>query len=172
MIITQPSLVKKVVFPLEILPVSGVLVSLYHMTVSLILLIIGVAFYGPGLSIQIVWSPLILMPVILFCLGIAWFVSAVGVFLRDMNQVIGFCSMGLLFGSGVFYSTTSIPPQGWAILKYNPVLQAIDLMRDSFVWALPMDYKALAYIWVGGLLSSILGFSVFSKLKSTFADII
>ena len=171
-ILGQPSLVKRVVFPLEILPVSGVLVSLYHMMISLVLLIIGVTFWGPGLSLQIVWAPLILIPVILMCLGIAWFVSAVGVFLRDMNQVIGFCGMGLLFASGVFYPASSIPEAGWAVLKYNPVLQAIDLMRDSFLWALPMDFKPLIFIWICGLSSAIMGFTVFAKLKSTFADII
>ena len=171
-IISNPNFVKKVVFPLEILPASNVAASLFHFLIALFLVLLGVAVIGPGLKLSALWLPVILVPVILYALGIAWFFAAVGVFFRDIGQLVGFVSMVLMYASAIFYPLSMLPERAWAVLKYNPILLAIDLARNAVMWNQPMNFWHLSYLTVSSLCFCIVGYWCFRKMAPAFADVL
>lgn len=171
-IVTNPNLVKKVVFPLEILPAAAVGSSVFHTLISLSLVLLGIAFVGPGLTLDAAWLPVILAPLILAALGLAWFFAAIGVFLRDVNQVIGFISMALLYSSATFYSPSVLPPVAWMILRFNPLLLAIDLARNAVMWHQPLNMHHLFYLVAISLIICVGGYACFRKMSPAFADVL
>jgi lipopolysaccharide transport system permease protein len=171
-IVGNPNFVKKVVFPLEILPASNVGGAIFHMLISLGLVLLSLVFFGKGLSWGILWLPIIIAPLVLLALGTAWLFSALGVFFRDLGQFMQFLTMALMYASAVFFSAARIPPGVWAILRFNPVLLAIELARDAALWRLPLNFHHLAYLYAAGLVACILGHLAFRKMKPAFADVL
>lgn len=171
-IVGNPNFVKKVVFPLEILPAANVLGAVFHMLISLALLLIGIVALGPGLATTALWLPVILLPVILLLLGVSWFFSALGVFFRDVGQIMQFVTMTLMFSSAVFYSAHKIPPAAWTWMRFNPVLLAIELARDAALWGRPINGNHLIYLYAVGLAGCYLGHAAFRKMKPAFADVL
>ena len=172
LIVSNPNFVKKVIFPLEILPASGVAAAAFHMLISLALVLLSVQFLGTGLHADALWLPVILLPVLLLCLGICWFFSALGVFFRDIGQVMQFLTLALMFTSAVFNSARKFPPSAWVFLRFNPILLAIELARDATLWQLPLNYHHLAYLYLAGCLSCYLGHLAFKQMKPAFADVL
>jgi len=171
-IISNPNFVKKVVFPLEILPAASVGSSLFHMLVALAMVLVGVGTVGPGLSLRVLWLPIILFPVTLFSLGLAWFFAALGVFLRDINQLVAFISMALMYASALFYPIRMIPAVAWSILKFNPILLAVELARNAVLWNQEINTLQLLYLTVIGFLTCMLGYWSFRKMAPAFADVL
>lgn len=171
-IVGNPNFVKKVVFPLEILPAAGVLGAVFHMLISLTLLLLGVIFLGPGLGLTALWLPAILLPIVLTVLGVSWIFSALGVFFRDLGQIMQFLTMALMFSSAVFYSADKIPDAAWTYMRFNPVLLAIELARDAALWGRPINTTHLLYLYATGLFGCCLGHAVFRRMKPAFADVI
>lgn len=171
-IVGNPNFVKKVVFPLEILPAANVGGALIHLMISLGLVLLCLGIFGIGFSAGIFWLPVIMIPVILLTLGIAWFMSALGVFLRDIGQIMQFLTMALMFSSAVFYSTHKIPAAAWQFMRFNPVLLAIELARDAALWQRPLNYHHLAYLYAAGLASCCFGHLAFRRMKPAFADVL
>ena len=171
-IVSNPNFVKKVVFPLEILPASAVGAAVFHMLVSLGLVLVSVQLFGSGLHLGVFWLPVIIFPLILLCLGISWFFSALGVFFRDIGQVMQFLTMALMFSSAVFNSAQKIPPTAWVFLRFNPIMLAIELARDAVLWHRPLNYHHLAYIYAVSLGACYLGHLAFRKMKPAFADVL
>lgn len=172
LIVGNPNFVKKVVFPLEILPAASVLGAVFHMLISLTLVLGGIILLGPGLTPRVLWLPIIVLPVILLLLGLSWFLSALGVFFRDVTQVMQFLTMALMFSSAVFYSALKIPPAVWAWMRFNPLLLAIELARDAALWARPVNLNHLGYLYVVGLTVCCLGHAAFRRMKPAFADVL
>lgn len=171
-IVSNPNFVKKVVFPLEILPASHVLGAVFHMLISLALLLLGILVLGPGLDLTAFWLPVIILPVILLMLGVTWVFSALGVFLRDVGQVMQFLTMALMFSSAVFYSAAKIPAAAWTYMRFNPVLLAIELARDAALWSRPINLTHLLYLYIIGFASCYLGYAAFRRMKPAFADVL
>jgi lipopolysaccharide transport system permease protein len=174
-IVGNPNFVKKVVFPLEILPAASVGAAFVHFLTSLGLTLVGTLLLGPKLSWTVLWLPVILLPFLLLNIGIAWFVAALGVFLRDISQVTGFLSTALMFASAIFYPAAMIPeksPLAWSILRFNPIIHANELCRDAILRHLPMNFGSLGYLYLAGFGSALIGYLVFTKLRPTFADVI
>ncbi len=174
MVITsQPNFVKKVVFPLEVLPASSVFGAAFHLLISLTLALLGTQFLGEGIHSGVLWLPVILFPLLLFCLGLAWFISAVGVFFRDIGQLIQFFVMVLMYASGVFYSAERVfPPAAWFWLRFNPLLLTIELARDVTLWQRPLNYNRLTYLYLFSLGACWLGHLAFRRMKPAFADVL
>jgi lipopolysaccharide transport system permease protein len=171
LIVGNPNFVKKVVFPLEILPAAAVGAAFFHLLISLALALICLALFGIALTPALLWLPVIILPLIPLALGVAWLFSALGVFFRDIGQLVQFLAMALMWCSGVFYSAQKYPA-AWVYLRYNPLLLAIDLMRDAALWGRPLHYPHLAYLYACGLAFCYLGHLVFRKMKPAFADVI
>ena len=171
-VITNPNLVKRVRFPVEILPLAQVAASFKHLMISLALVIAGAGLFGSGSLAGVIWLPAILLPLTLFLLGISWFLSAMGVFFRDTTQVLPFLTMALMFASAVFYPASRIPSDAWFFLRLNPLLIAIEQARNTALWNLPANAHHLGYLYLVGVLSLITGYLTFMRLKSSFADMI
>ena len=171
-IVSNPNFVKKVVFPLEILPVASVGASFVHCLISIVLTLLGIALVGPGPTLGMLWIPVILLPVLLLALGIGWFCSALGVFFRDINQLTAFLSMALMFASAVFYPASKIPPAAWTVLRFNPLLEAIELSRNAALWGAGINYHHLGYLYAISLAVAMFGYWVFHKLRPAFADVL
>lgn len=170
-IVTNPNFVKKVVFPLEILPASAVGGAMFHLIISLALVLLSLIISGRGLPLSTLLLPVIILPLVLFGLGIAWLLSALGVFFRDINQITSFLSMALMWASGVFFTAQKYPA-AWQYLRFNPLLLAIDLARDAALWARPINLNHLGYLYVTAFLTCIVGHLAFHKMKPAFADVL
>jgi len=171
LIVGNPNFVKKVVFPLEILPAAAVGAALFHMLISLGLVLIGLAIFGVQFTFNLCWIPIILLPIILLGLGFAWFFAAIGVFFRDISQVIQFISMVLMWASGIFYSADKYPA-AWTYLRLNPILHGIDMIRDVTLWHRPLPYIHLLYLYLCGFGVCYLGYLAFRRTKPAFADVL
>ena len=171
-IIGNANYVKKVVFPLEILPVVTVLASLFHFFISFI---VWLCFYlvVAGLPpITIVLLPLVIAPVVLMVVGLCWLLSASGVFLRDINQIIGVFISMLMFLSPVFYSISSLPPKYQTIMYFNPLTGTIGQMRDVMIWGKTGDWGLWYCQLVLSAVFAWICFVWFQKTRKGFADVL
>jgi lipopolysaccharide transport system permease protein len=171
-ILTQPNLVKKVVFPLEIIPMSQLVVALYQFGISLILTLIGVVTIGQGLSLHSLLFFVVLLPLVPLALGIALLFSSLGVFLRDLQQLASPLSLVLMYASAVFYSAQMVPEAIWAFLKFNPLLHIVEQARATLLWNQPIDWLWFGYSLLFSISMFVLGIFSFKKLKPAFADVI
>ncbi len=171
-IVGNQNYVKKVVFPLEILPVSLTLENLYTFGISMFLAMVGVLLFVGELSFSILWLPVLIIPCVLFTMGVAWTVSAFGVFYRDIAPMVQIFSICMLWMSGVFYSSRDIPEAAWKFLKFNPILLNIELCRDVVLWHLQPNLVWIFYIYLSSILIFFFGFWVFRSLKLAFADVL
>lgn len=175
LIVANANLVKKVVFPLEILPASSVGAATFHLLISLALVLLGISLVGRGLTGGVLWLPIIILPVALLALGIAWLIAAIGVFLRDLTQITQFVTLTLMYASAVFYPVEKIPETSvvlWKVLRLNPLLLALELARDAVLWNRSLNYHHLAYLYAVSILTCYLGHKIFRHLKPSFADVL
>lgn len=166
----SPNLVKKVIFPLDVIPAANVGSALFHMLITLALALLSIVLVGPGLTLRALWLPVIVAPLILLALGISWACAALGVFFRDFMQLVGFLSQILMYASGIFYSAANIPHAGWLVLRFNPMLLAIEMARDVTLWERPINMVRLGYLWGASVVMCIAGWLVFRQLAPRFAD--
>jgi lipopolysaccharide transport system permease protein len=172
LVIANTNYVKKVVFPLEILPWVALGSVLFHTVASLLIwFVFHFIFFGlPPLTAILL--PLVMLPLILFSMGASWFLAALGVFLRDTGQVVGPVTTALMFVSAVFYPLSVLPEQYQTVLRFNPLTQFIEQARDVLFWGTVPDIR----IWLSALIVSYgiawLGFAWFQKARKGFADVL
>jgi lipopolysaccharide transport system permease protein len=174
-IVNQPNLVKKVVFPVQVLPLCSLASIIVRVGISLLLFFIGFLIWGPGLSLTNLWLPLVMLPVVALALGLSWLLAALGVFLRDISQITGALSLIILYTSAIFYSENMViakSPFVWSILRFNPLLHAVEDSRRVMLWQLPPHPASLAYALGFGLTLCLIGYTTFQKLRPAFADVI
>lgn len=171
-IVANPNFVKKVVFPIEILPAANVGAAVIHLLIALGFVVLGVLLFGESFDARALLLPVILLPLVLFLLGVGWFFAGLGVFLRDLVQIMQFVSLALMFSSAVFYPAAKIPPAAWSVLRFNPFLLAIEQARDAVLWHRPANLYHLAYLYAAGLLACLLGHAAFRRMKPAFADVL
>lgn len=175
LIANNPNFVKKVVFPLEVLPVAKIGDTAFHLAVSLALILLGSAFGSSGLSWEILWLPVLVLPLLMLALGIAWTISALGVFLRDIGQVTAFVSTAVMFASAVPYPASKIvekAPALWPYLRLNPLLQIIDLARHIVLWHEPVNWVKLGYVYAVAFVVLLAGHLCFLLFRRSFAEVI
>lgn len=171
-ILTHINYVKKVIFPLEILLWVSLGTSLFQMLMSLSvwLLFYVLAFGLPHSTVLLL--PMILLPLILIIMGLSWILASLGVYLRDVSQIIGIVITGLLFLSPIFYPVSSLPLQYQAFLRLNPLTHAIEGMRDILYWNHFPSIEVYAIYALFSLLFAWLGFAWFQKTRKGFADVL
>lgn len=169
----NPNLVKKVVFPLEILPLAQVGGLWFNLAIGLVLALGGSLFFGQGLTlVGLAWLPVILVPLLMLSAGLAWLFAALGVFFRDLAQAMPFLSQVVMYASAVFYPLGRIPHSVWVVLRWNPFLQVVVLAREVVLWGMPVNAHRLAYTYAAGAAVLLVGRWVFSRLRPAFADVI
>jgi lipopolysaccharide transport system permease protein len=172
LILSYRNLVEKVVFPLHILPLAQVGSIFFKTLISALMALAGVLVFSNSVSWEFLWFPLILLPLLLISIGIGYLLAALGVYFRDLQQLMAVVGTILFYSSAVFYPVNRIPPELYAWLKFNPVLQAVELSRDVLLWNIPMDPVRLLYLYGVGIVSIIVGFWSFQRLRSGFADVL
>lgn len=166
----NPNLVKKVVFPLEILPASIVCANFLQFTIGLSLFMVAAVLFGNGILATWIWLPVLVLPLLGLALGIALLFSAIGVFLRDLSQITRVLSSVLLFASAVFYSLGSLPTVAQRVLALNPLAHVLEQMRAILLWGKMPAVLPTLYVYVCAGLVLALGISVFRQLSADFAD--
>jgi lipopolysaccharide transport system permease protein len=170
-VVQNPNYVKKVVFPVEILPVAAFGAALFRCLVSLGLVMAACVFWGPGLSSSAWWLPLIVVMLGFLSLGIGWILAAVGVFVRDMVPLMQFFSILLMFVSAVFYSGSQIP-HAFAFLRLSPLLIVIETGRAALLWHIQPAAGSLVYLGIVSVATCICGHAFFCAVKPAFADVV
>jgi lipopolysaccharide transport system permease protein len=171
-ILSNVNYVKKVVFPLEILPFVGLLSSLFHSAISLgVWLLAYLLLFGIPHPTAL-YLPLILLPLVLFIMGVSWVLASLGVFLRDVNQIIGVITTTLMFLSPIFYPTTSLPEAYRHLLYLNPLTPIIEQARVVLYFGMRPDLVMLAVYWAAASIFAWLGFAWFQKTRKGFADVL
>ena len=174
-ILAHPNFVRKVVFPLEILPVALVGALVFDLLIGFCLSLLGIVVLGPELAFDCLLSLFLLLPVILISLGLSLVLSALGVFLRDISHLSSFLSLTLLYSSGVFYSAEKAMetvPLLWSILQWNPLMPMIDCLRNFLLWRNQPHWWWVGYAWLFGIVLFFLGSFCFQRLRPTFGDVV
>lgn len=164
--------VKKVVFPLEILPVVSMGSALFHLLVSfLVWLAFHMVFLGmPHLTLLLV--PVVLLPLVLATLGITWILASLGVYLRDVAQVVGVLMLVLMYMSPIFYPISIMPPAYRTFMSLSPITYTVEQMRGVMMWGHGVDWQAWGIALGVSLVVAMLGYAWFQKTRMGFADVL
>lgn len=172
LIISNPGFVKKVVFPLEVLPVCTLAAAIVHAGVGLVVLLACASLYGMRPPTGVVWLPLVLAPLAALTLGLSWVLASLGVYVRDTAQVIGAFLQMLMFLAPVFYSIEHWSAAAKFVIRLNPLTVLIEGARRTLLAGQPPDWAWLAYAAVASGVVMQLGFAWFMKTKRGFADVL
>ena len=171
-VVGNTNLVKKVIFPLEILPLSQTIASFAVGMVWFFLLFLGAVFIFGKLSFTMLLLPLILLPLFLFTLGVSFFVSSLSVYVRDTPYLVGVLLQILFFMTPIFYPIAAIPERFRWPLQLNPLTILIEEARKVFLYGELPDWRFLGMAFLISLLVLHLGFLWFHKTKKGFADVL
>ena len=172
LIVSNVNYVKKVVFPLEILPWVSLGSVLFHSLVSLAILLLFQLVINRSLPWTIIFFPLVLLPLIFAGLGVAWFLAATGVYVRDIGQITGVFITVLLFLSAVFYPVSALPEAYQFWLRLNPLVLIITESRKVLIFGDLPDWFSLGVALLAGLSIALAGFWWFQKTRKGFADVL
>lgn len=172
LIVTNVSYVKRVVFPLDILPVVTLMSALFHFLIGFVVLLgFQLAFHG-SLQWTLFWLPVVVLPYVVLLLGMSWMLSALGVYLRDIAQITGLLTLILMFMSPVFYPASALPERLRSIFQLNPLTLIIEQARDVVLNGIAPNLAALGAYMVLSLVVCVLGHRMFTLMKRGFADVL
>lgn len=163
-------IIKKVYFPREILPVSVVLAGLVNFLISCVIIFIFVLFSGIGFSIHLVWLPLIAILQTLFSLGLLFILSAVDVYVRDVEYLMNFLISLLFYATPIVYTVDLFPESVRWILYLNPMTHFIDAYRSIFYYQTAPSLMSILYISLFAVFFLVFGYMIFRKLEKGFAE--
>lgn len=172
LVLANVNYVKKVVFPLEILPWVSLGASLFHALISLAVWLAAYAIFFGIPHPTVLFSPLIVAPLVLLIMGVSWLLASLGVYLRDVAQIIGLLTTALMFMSPIFYPATALPEEYRPLLYLNPLTVIIEQTRDILFWAKSPDYMTLLPYTAVSSLIAWAGFAWFQKTRKGFADVL
>jgi lipopolysaccharide transport system permease protein len=171
-IVSNPNYVKKVVFPLEILSWVSLGSVLFQSLVSLSVLLLAQLILNRTFPWTVVLFPLVLLPLIFASLGTAWFLAALGVYVRDIGQITAVFTTVLMFLSAIFYPLSALPEGYQSWLRLNPLVVIIAESRKVLIFGRLPDWSWLGIAMVMGLLIAFAGFWWFQKTRKGFADVL
>lgn len=172
LVLGNANYVKKVVFPIEILPVIAMGTALFHSLISLGVLLATFELFNGYLPWTVIFIPLIFLPLVIVTLGLAWILASLGVFLRDVGQTVIIFTTVLTFLSPVFYPVTAVPEKFRPWLMANPLTFIIEQAREVLIWGhLPNGWGLGIYTLAASLFAWV-GFAWFQKTRKGFADVL
>jgi lipopolysaccharide transport system permease protein len=172
LITSNVNFVKKVVFPLDILPSVAILAALFHSLVSLGVLIVAFILFNGYLNWTGIFIPVVLLPLVILTLGVAWMLASLGVFLRDLGQTTGIITMAMFFFSPIFYPVTALPAEMRPWIMANPLTFIIEQAREVLVWGRLPDWVGLGIYSLVSLGVAWAGYAWFQKTRKGFADVL
>jgi lipopolysaccharide transport system permease protein len=164
--------VKKVVFPLEVLPWVALLPAMFQLLINLVVLLVFRAGLHGAVPWTVVFIPVVVLPLVLIVLGLSWFLASLAVYLRDVRQVVGVFTTMVMFLSAIFYPTSSLPPKAQTLMALNPLAFIVEQARATLLWGQWPEWGAWAAWMVLALLFAWFGLSWFEKTRRGFADVI
>ena len=172
LILSSVNYVKKVVFPIEILPVIAMGAALFHSLISLGVLLVAFALFNGYLHGTAIFIPLVLLPLVILTMGLAWMLASLGVFVRDIGQTIGIITTVLMFLSPVFYPITAVPERFHPFIMANPLTFIIEQAREVLIWGHVPNWAGLSAYTLAAVAIAWAGYAWFQKTRKGFADIL
>lgn len=169
-ILFNTNIIKKVYFPRIILPISSVTSSLVNFLISCIVIMIFVIFSGIGLTLNVLWLPIIALTQYFFCMGLVFILSAIEVFVRDMEHIIAFILGMAFYMTPILYKPEQVPENLRFILDLNPMTHIINSYRDIFYYKTSPEILNLFVVFGISILVLFIGYHVFEKLQRGFAE--
>jgi lipopolysaccharide transport system permease protein len=171
-ILQNVNYVKKVVFPLEILPWVACGSALFHAGVSVLVLLAAHLIFAGGIPWTAIFFPVLMIPLVLGTMGVAWLLSALGVYMRDIGQVTGMLTTILLFLSPIFFPMSAMPAEFRSWIALNPLVYFLESGRDALVFGIAPDPLKFAIALIVGAVLAWLGFASFQKMRNGFSDVL
>ena len=172
LIVSNPNLVKRIVFPLQVLPWMMVLSALFHaLANSFVYAMLNLVLRGE-LVVTTPLLPLVMLPLAVAALGMGWLLSSLSVFLRDIGQITGLLATAMLFLSSAIVPVDTLPERYQWVFRLNPLTFIIDQAREVAFWGRMPDWAGLALYMAGALLFAYLGYAIFQKTRRGFADVL
>ena len=172
LIINNVNFVKKVVFPLESLAWVSAGSALFHTLIALIIFVGTILLWQGYVPPSIFLVPIILIPYCLLIVGLVWFISALGVYLRDISQLMGIISSLLMFLAPVFYPLSAVPKSFSAYLYLNPITFIVEQVRNVAIWGKPFDWMGWAVYSLLALIIAWIGLNWFQSMRRGFPDVL
>jgi lipopolysaccharide transport system permease protein len=171
-IVGHANLVKKAVFPLEILPLTTVGSALFHAAINTLVLFAAMLYMHGHIPATALLFPLVLAPYVLMLAGFAWFLSALGVYFRDLGYVIGLIMTGVLFLSPVFYSLTRLGPELQTLVLFNPISFIVVQSRAVLIEGRSPDWNGLLVYLAAAWIVAAFALMFFRRARRNFADVL
>lgn len=171
-IVAHANLVKRVVFPLEALPIAQVLAALVTQMFGTLVLLAATLLIQRELHLSLLWLPVLVLPQLILMLGAAWLVAALGVFLRDTAQVAALALVAWMFLTPIIYPEQLIPARYQSFINANPFTPLVRNYRRIILEGAPPDWLGLAYFTLFACAVFIFGYWWFARMRRHFADVI
>ena len=171
-ILEYRSFVKKIVFPVETLPVNLVISGAVTEVFGLLIFLIGLLAVRGSVPPSVAWLPLLLVPQLLFTVGLSWFLAATGVYVRDLGQAIGYLLTLWFFLTPICYPESSLPASVAPILRFNPLFVLVRAYRALFLENHAPSLRGIVVLWLVSLAVAVIGYAWFHRLRKSFADVI
>ncbi|MEH2503727.1 lipopolysaccharide transport system permease protein [Bradyrhizobium sp. AZCC 1578] len=172
LILENPAYVKKVLFPLETLVPIAIAVALFAATVSFGVFLLGLLLAAGLPYATIFWVPAILPPLVMLTAGVGWGLASLGVFLRDLRQIVGVVVSLLTFLSPVFYPLSAVPEAFRVVIALNPLTLIIEMMRSAIFDGRPPSALMLLVLYAVAASVAQLGYWGFMRTRKAFADVV
>lgn len=166
------SYVKKIVFPLEVLPLVAIGASMFHTLINLMVWLVFFVLVFGVLHPTMLLFPLVLLPLVLVILGVSWFLASLGVFVRDVAHVVAVVVPSLMFLSPIFYPVSALPDNIQGLLMLNPLTPVIEWSRDVLIWGRVPELGAYVIYLVVATVVALSGYAWFQKTRRGFADVL
>ncbi len=171
-IIENSNFVKKVIFPIEILPLVAIISALFNSTTNIIVLLAALLIFNGSIPWTALFIPLVILPLAVLALGLSWLLAALGVFIRDIGQAINILTALLMFLSPVFYPLSAVPEFFRNVLLLNPLTFIIEQSRAVLIWGNPPNWDGLFIYYTAALTVAFIGYAWFQKTRKGFADVL
>ncbi len=171
-ITSNPNYVKKVVFPLGILPIVYVLSAFFNMVLTIFIWLVGYIVISGMPHLTLIYLPLVILPLLIFSLGTSYLLASLGTYIKDINQLTGLIATALMFLSPIFYPISAIPEAFRSIMQINPLTPAVEEMRSVMYFGNSISWELFLKSLLISVVFFILSFVFYSKTKKGFADVL
>ncbi len=172
-ILGNVNLVKRTVFPLEILPVVSTLSGLVHSLFGLFILLVGIiVLQNQFLHVTSLFLILIFIPQVLFTAGLSWFLASLGVFIRDIGNSVSVLLLAWMYMTPIMYPSSMVPEKVLPYMNLNPMKAVVDNYRRVLIYGEPPDWNSMFLLSLFSIVIAVLGYIWFMKCKKAFADVL
>ena len=169
---SRPSFVKKVVFPINILIISKVLSSAFGFLINIMLLFVFMFIFNQGVPLSSLLFPVVLIPILLFIIGMAYILASLGVFIPDISQFTNPLSRMLFYATPIVYPLTLLPELYQTLIWLNPMTSMVEPLRAILINRTIPEWDQLGLFMTAAVVVSLIGFFIFNRVKRGFADVL